>query len=313
MSNKNNAKFAFWYMLSLVALIFMALSTGQVIFQIINKTIADFSNGYAHSFDSGILKFAISSLIISIPLYFIIARQIEKSLESKDLDKDAGVRRWLTYFILFVSAVVILVWLIVTINSFLGGELTSKFLLKTLTVVVISGLVFSYYLYDIRREDTKKGNNVIKAYLIISLVLTVGSLIAAFFIVESPAQARARRHDLEVLNNFTQIDSTVTNYYIEKNKLPASLADLEGQVPYINAAALKDPNTGTMYEYKVVSDNEYQLCANFETDNTSSGDTQDYAYTDRWPHAAGNQCLKQKVIINANDLPLKQAPVMMQP
>jgi hypothetical protein len=312
MSNKNNAKFAFWYMLSLVALIFMALSTGQVIFQIINKTIADFSNGYAHSFDSSILKFAISSLIISIPLYYLITRQIEKSLEKKELDKDSGVRRWLTYFILFVSSVVILIWLIATINSFLGGELTSKFLLKTLTVLVISGLVFSYYLYDIRRDETSKNNTIIRTYLIVSLVLTVGSLVAAFFVVESPNQARARRHDLEVLNNFTQIDSTITNYYSENAKLPETLDALKNQVPYINAAALKDPETGAHYEYKIIKDNEYQLCATFETDNTVAGDTQDYAYTDRWPHASGYQCLHQKVL-NLNETRLKEAPIMIQP
>lgn len=312
MSNKNNAKFAFWYMLSLVALIFMALSTGQVIFQIINKFIADFSNGYAHSFDSGILKFAISSLIISIPLYYIITHQIEKSLEKKELDKDSGVRRWLTYFILFVSSVVIIVWLIATINSFLGGELTSKFLLKTLTVIVISGLVFSYYLYDIRRDETGKSNNIIKTYLIVSLILTFGSLIAAFFVVESPSEARARRHDYEVLNNFTQIDSTITNYYSEKKVLPENLDQLKGQTPYINAAALKDPKTGANYEYKKIGDKEYELCATFETDNTLAGDTQDYAYTDRWPHASGYQCLHQKVL-DLNDPVMKEGPIIMRP
>lgn len=312
MSNTNNAKFAFWYMLSLVALIFMALSTGQVIFQIINKFIADFSNGYAQSFDSGILKFAISSLIISIPLYYIISRQIEKSLQKKELDKDSAVRRWLTYFILFVSSVVILVWLIATINSFLGGELTSKFLLKTLTVMVISGLVFSYYLYDIRRDQTTKTSSIMKTYLIVSLVITIGSLVAAFFVVESPAEARARRHDYEVLNNFTQIDSTITNYFSEKKVLPENLNELKGQIPYINAAALKDPNTGVYYEYKKVGDKEYQLCATFETDNTVPGDTQDYAYTDRWPHGSGYQCLSQKVLDPINP-GMKDVPFMIQP
>ncbi len=36
MSNHNSAKYAFFYMLSLVALVFVALSTGMIIFQIIN-------------------------------------------------------------------------------------------------------------------------------------------------------------------------------------------------------------------------------------------------------------------------------------
>lgn len=310
MSHNNNAKFAFWYLLSLVALIFMALSTGQVIFQIINKHIADFSTGYAYIFDSSVLKFAISSLIISIPLYFITVRQIETSLEKKELDKDAGVRRWLTYLILFVSSVVIVVWLIFTINNFLGGELTSKFLLKTLTVLVISGLAFSYYLYDIRRDSIKKNDRVILIYTVVGLVLTVGSLGAAFFTVESPSEARARRHDLEVLSHFSQIDATVNNYYLESKRVPEKLDDLKEQTPYLNAAALRDPQNGEAYNYQKNSDTEYQLCATFQTDNTGPANMQDYTYSDRWPHGEGYQCLKQKVV-SGTDM-MKTAPMIHQ-
>jgi uncharacterized membrane protein len=311
MTSKNNAKFAFWYMLSLVALIFMALSTGQVIFQIINKTIADFTNGFAYSFDSGVLKFAISSLIISIPLYYLMVRQIETSLEKKELDRESAIRRWLTYFILFVSAVVMIIWLMMTINSFLGGELTSKFLLKSLTVIVICGLVFTYYLYDIRTEE-KKNKNIVWAYLIVSLVLTVGSLVGAFFVVESPTEARNRRHDLEVLSQFSQIDATLNSYFIENKKLPTGLDQLKDQVPYLNAAALKDPISGQPYMYKRNSDTEYELCASFKTDNTKPGDIQDYSYADRWPHVSGDQCLKQKIAPIGNDATMKNLQMINQ-
>lgn len=308
MSHNNNAKFAFWYMLSLVALIFMALSTGQVIFQLINKTITDFTTGYAPTFDANILKFAISSLIISIPLYFFTARQIEDSLERKELPKEAAVRRWLTYLILFVSSVVIIVWLIMTINSFLGGELTSKFLLKALTVVVISGIVFSYYLYDIRREEIKKPNQVMLVYLIVGLVVTIGSLVTAFLIVESPAEARSRRHDVEVLSNFEQINATIQSYYTDTGRLPEGLGDLNNQTPYLNAAALKDPKTGESYQYHTLDNQRFELCATFETDNREPQNTYDYVYTDRWPHGTGYQCLSQKVD-NFDGASVKPAPI----
>ena len=311
MSQKNNAKFAFWYLLSLVALIFMALGSGQVIFQIINKTIADFTTGYAYSYDSGVLKFAISALIICIPLYFLLARQIERSLESGDLDKDSAVRRWLTYVILFASSVVMIVWLIFTINSFLGGELTSKFLLKTVTALVIAGMVFAYYLYDIRRDSIKKKDGVILGFLIASLVITIGSLIGAFFIVESPVEARNRRHDLEVLNHFSQIDSTLSSFYAQDNKLPDNLDALKGQTPYLPLTSLKDPETGKAYEYKKINDSTYQLCADFKSDNTDPKNSQTYEYSDRWPHASGYQCLTQKAVAY-NDGLNKVIPVPAQ-
>jgi hypothetical protein len=96
----NAAKFAFFYMLSLVALIFMALSTGMIIFQIINKNIPDILNIYQGTFSSETLKFAISALIISAPIFYVCMRQIFANLKSGDLEKDSGIRKWLTYFIL---------------------------------------------------------------------------------------------------------------------------------------------------------------------------------------------------------------------
>ncbi len=305
MSSKNNAKYAFWYMLSLVALIFMALGCGQVIFQIINKTILDFTGMYSASFNSSMLKFAISSLIISIPLYYLMVRQIERGLRSGDLDKDSGIRRWLTYVILFASSVVMVVWLIVTINNFLNGELTSKFLLKAVTAIIIAGITFSYYLYDIRRDDIKKMNWVMWTYFAVSMVLTVGSLVAAFFFVESPAEARARNHDTQVLNSFTQIDSALGSYYTQTGKLPATLAQINEQAPYINQITLQDPQSKKMYDYKVLDETTYQLCADFQTDNTKDMPGQDYTYADRWPHATGYQCLKQKTLNYTTDVQVK--------
>ncbi len=65
MNHKNNAKFAFFYMLSLVALLGMSLGMGQVIFQIINSLIPD-TTQFANGFSSELLTAAISSLIISV-------------------------------------------------------------------------------------------------------------------------------------------------------------------------------------------------------------------------------------------------------
>lgn len=301
MGQKNNAKHAFWYMLSLVALIVMAIASGQAIFQIINKTIADFTSG-TYGPDSSMLKTAISALIISIPLYFLTMRQIERSLAKGEMEKDSPIRRWLTYVILFVSSVVMVIWLIVTINSFLGGELTSRFMLKALTAIVLSAIIFTFYLYDIRRDSIKKRDWVVLSYLIAGLVITIGSLAAAFFFVESPAEARARRHDNEgVLNRFTQIDGTINTYYANKKTVPEKLSQLADENLYLTDDTLKDPATGRAFDYKKIDANTYQLCAEFNTSNKAKSSDGYYDYSDRWAHDAGYQCLKQKVSVLPND------------
>lgn len=302
MGHKNNAKHAFWYMLSLVALIFLAIASGQAIFQIINKTIADLTTG-GFGQDTSMLKFAISALIISIPLYFLTMRQIEKSLAKGEIEKDSPIRRWLTYVILLVSSIVMIVWLIGTINNFLGGELSSRFALKALTAIVLSAIIFSYYLYDIRRESIKKRDWVVMTYLIAALVITVGSLVASFFFVESPAAARARRHDNDgVLNRFTQIDGTINTYYTNKKSVPENLGQLSDENLFLPADTLKDPTTGRSFEYKKIDAMTYQLCAEFNTSNKEQSPDGYYNYSDRWAHDAGYQCLKQKVSIIANDV-----------
>ena len=312
MLKNNNAKFAFLYMFSLVALLFVALGAGQVIFQAINKFIADFTAPYGNGFNSSLLKFAISSLIIATPIYFLTMRYLERNLQAGDLDREAPVRRWLIYFILFVSSVVMIVWLMITIGNFLDGDLTSKFILRAITVIVIAGIIFSYYLYDIRRREIKKNNKVILGYLIAALLISVGSLIASFFFVESPAAARARRHDEAVLGHFTQIDSMLSAYYSKNTKLPETLDKAQDSAPYVVLSTLKDPLSGKTYEYKRLDNASYELCADFMTDNRkTTPDESTYTYADRWPHDKGHQCLKQKAIDYTNDQggPVKSVPV----
>ncbi len=293
----NNAKFAFLYMFSLVALLFMALGTGQVIFQAINKFIADPNIlPYGSDFNSEALKMAISALIISIPVYYLIMRYLAKSLVKGELDKESAIRRWLVYFILFVSSVVMIVWLIITISNFLNGELTSKFALKALTAIVIAGIIFSYYFYDVKREEIKPKNKVILTYLIATLVITVGSLIGSFFFVESPAEARDRKHDEKVLGQFTELDSALNTYYTKYNKLPDTLEQGMAETPYLSLDKFKDPITGQAYEYKRLDNDTYELCADFKTDNRDIKDQAMYVYSDRWPHETGYQCLKQKAL-----------------
>ena len=44
---------------------------------------------------------------------------------------------------------------ITLVYNLLGGELTTRFMLKVLTIAVIAGTIFFYYLPDLRLEDTK--------------------------------------------------------------------------------------------------------------------------------------------------------------
>ena len=140
----NNAKYVFYYLLSLVSLIFTALAVGMIAFGIIDKVVADALVSAAGVSDN--LKFAISALIIAAPLFFVTQWLIIRGLHHGELDKDSAVRRWLTYFILLVSSVTMLGVFIGVINNFLSGEFTAIFILKAVSMLVISGAIFSFFL-----------------------------------------------------------------------------------------------------------------------------------------------------------------------
>ena len=59
---------------------------------------------------------------------------------------DSPVRQWLTYIALLIAAGVVVGDLIGFLRYFLRGELTGRFVAKTIVVLAISGGVFWYYL-----------------------------------------------------------------------------------------------------------------------------------------------------------------------
>jgi len=297
MEKQQNAKFAFFYMLSLVALVFVAISTGMIIFQIVNKTIIDDLSLAPGGFSQDALRFAISAIIIAAPIYFAMMWLINKNLIAAKLERESGVRKWLTYFILLVSAVVMIGWFIATVGSFLNGELTLKFIIKSLSSILISALIFSYYLYDIKREDVSKNNNIMRAYFYGSIAIAAIALISAFFFIDSPLKVRDQKYDQAIINKFSQIDSAINAYYGENAKLPVNLKDLlgGGSAYYIVENDITDPGTGKMFDYKVDAKDTYEFCATFKTVNKDQANDKSIYVDTRWLHDAGYQCLKQRI------------------
>ncbi len=275
----------------------MSLSTGIIIFQIINKNIIDALRTFRGDYSSEAMKFAISALIISAPIYYLTVAQINKNLFKGLLDKDSGVRKWLTYFILFVSSVVMLGWLVSVIYSFLDGELTVKFILKAATALIIAAVVFTYYLYDIKRGNAAGvKDKIIKIYFYGSLIIVIAALVSAFVFIESPRETRNIKHDDNILSQFDRIDGAINDYYRTNKKLPDSLDILLGGRFYLSEDILKDRTEKKKFDYKITGEKTYELCADFRTSNKGKEYNYRYGYYNkRWQHDAGYQCLSQKV------------------
>ena len=99
------------------------------------------------------MRWSIASLIVAFPVFLYTSWLIVRDLAADPNKRHSKVRRWLTYLTLFVAATVLIGDVITLVYNLLGGEITTRFLLKVLVVAFIAGTVFWYYLSDIRREE----------------------------------------------------------------------------------------------------------------------------------------------------------------
>ncbi|TRZ78681.1 hypothetical protein D4R87_00085 [bacterium] len=300
----NSAKFAFLYMISLVALGFVAYSAGAIIFQIINKYIPNPVNTlktYYDCFDSGVLRFSIAAIIVATPIYFIATRKINRELFMGNLDKESQIRKWLTYLIMFISSVIIIGWLIAVIYQFLDGEITARFILKAITVLAVSGTVLSYYWYDIKREITfGERNTVIRIYSWMSFMVIIAILIVGIFFVESPQEMRDKKYDQATLEILSSIDGAVNTYYKNNDTLPEDMQELLDASTIMSETSMQNKIEVNDITYSKTSGTKYELCAIFATSNQE--DTNCYSYTyyldNEWKHDIGHQCIEK--VINDN-------------
>jgi hypothetical protein len=96
-----------------------------------------------------------AALVVSFPIYMVTMRILLSDLAQKPEKLESGVRKWLTYIAMLISASVVIGDLIAVVDYFLRGEITTTFLLKVLTVFVIAGGVFLYYLQPLEKPEAQ--------------------------------------------------------------------------------------------------------------------------------------------------------------
>lgn len=146
-----SAREAFLHLLMFLTLYISAFSVGTIIFQFINTWLPDpLQYDYAREGIRSALRSGTSALIIAFPVFLLTSYILAKARRK---DPDTRGSKWLTYITLFIAAGIIIGDLIGLVYNLLGGELTMRFALKVLTVGVISGTIFGYYLWDLRKDE----------------------------------------------------------------------------------------------------------------------------------------------------------------
>lgn len=288
----------------MAALYVSVVSLITLLFQYVDYLFPDRVSNVDYYYDpySGAIRYAMASLIIVFPLYIVFTRLVHQDLRKHPEKQEGGFRKWLVYITLFIAGATIAVDLIVLINTFLSGEITIRFALKILVVLIVAIAGFCYYWQELKgtwqvREKESKLIGLVVSLLILS------SVISGFFIVGSPMTERDRRFDQERVRALESLQIYIVSYWQAKEELPRTLTDLED--PLVGYVAPVDPENGMPYNYRVTGPLSFELCADFALQSNSDDRSPSLAYpvmkepsfvvSGRFEHAKGRACFERTI------------------
>lgn len=295
---KSTPREIFMYLLGVIALYVSSYSLISLLFNFVDGAIADPLN---HYYDPGsAMRWPLATLVIIFPVFFLVTWFLNKDI-SKDAQKaDLRVRKWLVYLTLFLAALLIIGDLVALIYNFLGGDLTGSFIFKVLAVLLVAGSVFSYYLYDLRRQAARFSIRA-KSFVWIITILVGVAVIAGFFVAGSPFKQRLVRFDSQKVSDLQMIQNQAVNYWTQKGKLPASQNDLIDSISGFRPPL--DTQKNIAYEYRVTGPLAFELCSEFNLASSDAGPAKAIpayypiggGFGDNWQHDAGRFCFERSI------------------
>lgn len=149
-SRGENPRDAFLYLLNFITLGFWTIALGQLFYTLIARWFPDAAyTGYGGPLTYQI-AWQLATIIVAFPAFLFVARAIGGELQRRPEAAESPVRAWLTYVALVIAAIVVLLDAIWFLEALLRGEITIRFLLDTLVLLVLGGGVFVYYLGGLR-------------------------------------------------------------------------------------------------------------------------------------------------------------------
>lgn len=264
--SKFNVGFFFLCLGVLVTLITSVVSFLNLVFETLDKRFPDVLNsnyqyGYSTYEYEGI-RMALATLIIFFPVFLLVSYFWKKFARRGIGSIDEIVRKWVIYIILFLSSLIIVGDLVTLVKYFISGEITYRFILKVITVLVVAGLVGFYYVFLLReKEGSKYRTGMI--FGSVGIILVIVAISYSFIIIGSPMKQRLLRLDDRRMGDLQNIQYQVINYWQQKEKLPKDLKELSNPLSGYSLPVPPEFEKGEKYEYTVKGPLTFELCATF--------------------------------------------------
>lgn len=278
---KTSLRNFFLHLLGFIALYWSMIALLTIVFQLINKWFPDPLVWVDPS--AGPMRFGLAGTIVAFPMfagtmYYFRRREIKSP-------------NFPIYFTLFVTGLTSVVDLAVLIYRFTGGDITMRFVLKVVAVLVVTAAIFAFELWQLKRESFKLD---IKSRILIGLayVIVLAVVVFGFIALGSPASRRGVQLDIQRVENLRSMQYEIGNYLSIKDELPESLSDLR--------TAYADPKTKGAYEYNKIDKDTFEICATFDTVSDASQDVYMYGApviqkAENFQHEDGRVCFERNI------------------
>ncbi len=229
-----------------------------ILFMAIDKSFPDALNVNNYYNPNSDLASFVSVLLVTFPLYLSLAWVKFKNFQKLQIVKKAF--EYGIYLTIFFTGLFIVGSLIAVIYNFLLGDLTVAFLLKILVVAITSVLLFLYSYFSLKRYSQDFGNfgkALPKIATIGSIFLVLLAIVYSIYVIGSPMMMRKRKFDNLRLQNVSEIQNQILNFWQRENKLPDTLENIKDDMQY-NFTALKDPKTKVAYKYEIIEQSKFE-------------------------------------------------------
>ena len=148
----------FVYCIMFITLAMSSFALGTILFKFVDYVFKDYLTQSKYSAND--ISWAISQLIVAFPIFSYLCQFVSKDLLSYPEKRESLVRKIMIYFILLITSITAIVDLSSVLTNFFRGELTLNSFFDASIVFIISGLIFSYYFYEMKQDDLLiKGQN----------------------------------------------------------------------------------------------------------------------------------------------------------
>lgn len=305
MENSNTARNFALQLGSLIALYSALSAIIMVVFGAITLLFPDQQSfSYEYQSAQSSLRFGIALMIVFFPTYIVLTRIVNR-IRRNEHGTYLILTKWLVYLSLLVGGVILLGDVVTTVLAYLNGEITLRFILKALTLLIVIGAAFFYYIKDAQSYWLTYEKQS-KQYAFAACLLAMSVLVLGFWQSDTPTEIRDLAADEIQTQNLQDMQYRIENHYRITKILPQTIAEL-----YTGVEVPKAPTKRESYTFTIIDSDTYQLCATYVfSSDRANGNSNTTTVTkpvinqyDNWDHAAGKTCFERTIVKDPMDSP----------